>query len=89
MERSGEAMPVTITFGETTSNGWYIVQVETEEDKFALGGGGPRSGLIRINDDGDLEIIVAGSAGSDAPKDFSDEQRSRHVFYKATASSVT
>jgi tryptophan synthase beta subunit len=46
--------------------------VESEADTVQTGGDGPKKAIARVNDNGDLEIIAALSAGYDYPAGFED-----------------
>jgi hypothetical protein len=56
--------------------------IELPDDSLSWGGGGPRKGICRINDKGDLEMIEAQSASGDFPIDFSDEVKAKSIYLK-------
>lgn len=58
--------------------------IETTEDNEAMGGGGPRKGICRINEKGELEIVETRSASHDFPPDFSDATKAKSMYWKLT-----
>lgn len=61
---------------------WFRLTIETSEDALSAGGAGPRKGLCRITDKGELEIIETTSAIDEYPKDFSDATKKENKFWK-------
>jgi len=49
-----------------------------------MGGGGPRKGICKINEKGDLEIVETRSASYDFPIDFSDATKAAAIYWKLT-----
>jgi len=64
-------MRVSVVFDPAASSesGVVMLTFENAEDSEAMGGGGPRKAFARRTDNGDVEIIVALSAGHDYPMD--------------------
>ena len=59
----------------------YRFQVEYIHDQPSAGGSGPRKGLMRINTDGRLELLVNNRATLDFPVDFTDPSRKERFFH--------
>ena len=54
-----------------------------------MGGGGPRKGICKINDKGELEIIETRSASKDFPNEFSDASKAAAMFWKLTKKPIS
>ena len=67
----------------------FRFSIETSEDNQAMGGGGPRKGICKINDKGELEIIETRSASKDFPKEFSDASKAAAMFWKLTKKPIS
>ena len=52
--------------------------IETTEDNEAMGGGGPRKGICRINEKGELEIEARGSINFDDSSDVDHVQKQKY-----------
>ena len=58
--------------------------IETPDDAQGMGGGGPRKGICKINEKGELEIVETRSASYDFPIDFSDATKAAAIYWKLT-----
>ncbi len=58
--------------------------IETPEDAEGMGGGGPRKGICKVNEEGELEILESRSASQDYPVDFSDATKAAKIYWKLT-----
>jgi uncharacterized protein (TIGR03067 family) len=65
---------------DTGKTPWWI-DVEQNDDKPELGGGGPRPGILAIKDHR-LELCVAGGASRPRPEKMVSEKVSRHILYE-------
>ena len=84
IERAGTPLPLELTLEQKGNSNQFDITFATNEDSLAMGGGGPRPGLLQLLDNGELEMLVAGSASGDRPTDFSADQKSLHIYYRAT-----
>ena len=58
--------------------------IETSDDDEGMGGGGPRKGICKLNEKGELEIVETRSASQDFPKDFSEATKAAAMYWKLT-----
>lgn len=84
IERAGTPLPIAFTFQPSGILNQFDISFETSEDKLSAGGGGPCLGLLRLTENGDMEMLVAGSATDDRPTDFSSDQMNSAIYYSAT-----
>lgn len=61
--------------------------IETPDDAAGMGGGGPRKGICKVNEKGELEIVETRSASYDFPIDFSDATKAAAIYWKLTKNS--
>ncbi len=61
--------------------GFTSFTVETIEDAFENGGGGPRHGILRELETGEIEVLENTSANQPAPRDFSDATKADASFF--------
>ena len=73
---------VPIVHDEKTKT--FRFTIEEKFDSPALGGSGPRKGICRINEKGELEIVEARSAAEDFPVDFSTATKAKAIAWKLT-----
>ena len=62
----------------------FRFSIEEKFDSPSVGGGGPRKGICRINEKGELEIVEAGSSSDDFPVDFSNASKAKAIAWKLT-----
>lgn len=62
----------------------FEFQIETQDDQVSWGGGGPRKGICRLTDKGELEINECISAEEDYPADFSAATKRKVISWKLT-----
>lgn len=62
----------------------FRFSIETSEDDEGMGGGGPRKGICKLNEKGELEIVETRSASHDFPNDFSDATKAAAMYWKLT-----
>ena len=63
-------------------NRLYRFTIAGSEDDVSAGGGGPRKGILRITDKGEIEMLETTSAIDDYPKDFSAPSLKANKFWK-------
>ncbi len=56
--------------------------VETTEDVVQNGGGGPRHGILRELDSGELEVLENTSANQELPSDFSEATKANASYFR-------
>lgn len=57
-------------------------RIATRDDAFARGGAGPRRGALRFLENGQMEILEAGSADSAGPQTFDDVTSANMIYYR-------
>lgn len=81
-ERYGRTETIEFKLAEPDDSGAMALQVATNEDHPAMGGGGPRTGLVRILDSGEMEIIESTAALDPVPADFGDATKKDNIYYR-------
>ena len=59
----------------------WSIDIELAGDRKALGGGGPRKGIVKIKD-GVMTLCVVGGAFLDRPAKFKSEKKTLTILYK-------
>ena len=80
--RYGQAETIEFILAEANPDGSVPFRTANSEDQFPNGGSGPRNGLLRILESGDMEIIEATSAGESVPVDFSEATQKTALFLR-------
>ena len=78
----GQAQTIDFALSEADENGFIPYKIANSEDQPANGGAGPRNGLLRILESGEMEMMEATSAGEPVPLGFGQEQQSNAVFLR-------
>lgn len=78
----GQAQTIDFVLSDANEDGSIPYKIANSEDQPAMGGAGPRNGLLRILESGDMEMIEATSAGEPVPANFSEDTQSNAAFFR-------
>ncbi|GAB5403137.1 MAG: hypothetical protein Aurels2KO_13680 [Aureliella sp.] len=78
----GQAQTIDFKLADANEDGSIPYKIANSEDQPAMGGAGPRNGLLRILESGDMEMIEATSASQPVPPDFSEDTQNNAAFFR-------
>ncbi len=81
---NGGTQTLTFQSSEPDKNGFYQLLVSTVEDSEAMGGGGSRKAIAKLDENDNLVIVEATSADDDYPPDFSAATKAVSISWKLT-----
>lgn len=83
--RYGQTETIEFALQNANADGTIPITVATNEDQPPMGGAGPRNGLLRTLESGEVEIIETTSAGEPVPAGFGEEVQKNAQYYRLKA----